>query len=245
VVQRYVMNPLLVGGKKFDLRLYALCLSYQPLTVYLYRDGFGRFTHQRYSTSVEEISNTFMHLTNVAIQKTAENYDEKLGGKWDIRSMKLFLISKFGDEKVDTCFMLIQDLIIKSLQSVAKTIINDKHCFELYGFDILLDENLKPWLIEINASPSMTANTPNDYETKVGLLEDVFTILDPERVLTGNEEQVGGFDLICKGNPVKPSGSSVYSSKLGCFDNRDQSLKKLAKISASRLAQNYQQQLQT
>ena len=45
----------------------------------------------------------------------------------------------------------------------------------------------------------MTANTPSDYETKMGLLEDVFTILDPERILTGFEEQIGGFDLICKG----------------------------------------------
>lgn len=53
---------------------------------------------------------------------------------------------------------------------------------------MLLDEQLKPWLIEINASPSMTANTPSDYETKMGLLEDVFTILDPERILTGYEE---------------------------------------------------------
>ena len=57
---------------------------------------------------------------------------------------------------------------------MAKTIINDKHCFELYGFDILLDDQLRPWLIEINASPSMTANTPTDYEGKINLLEDTF-----------------------------------------------------------------------
>jgi len=68
------------------------------------------------------------------------------------------------------------------LQSVQKTIINDKHCFELYGFDILFDANLKPWLIEINASPSMTANTPSDYEMKVGLLDDTFTVLDLEKM---------------------------------------------------------------
>ena len=120
--------------------------------------------------------------------------------------------------------------------------INDKHCFELYGFDVLFDDNLKPWLIEINASPSMTANTRTDYETKVGLLEDVFAILDLERILTGNEEQIGGFDLICKGTPVKLSQTSVFTSHLGCFNNRQSQLKKLAKMTAARLAQTYQQQ---
>merc|ERR1719454_2829568 len=104
-------------------------------------------------------------------------------------------MSKYGPERMSEATALIQDCIIRSLQSVAKTIINDKHCFELYGFDILLDDQLRPWLIEINASPSMTANTPSDYETKMSLLEDCFTILDPEKILTGFEEQVGGFDL--------------------------------------------------
>ena len=102
--------------------------------------------------------------------------------------MKLYLMSKFGYERVNDSYQQIQELIIRCLQSVAKTIINDKHCFELYGFDVLLDDNLKPWLIEINASPSMTANTPTDYDTKLGLLEDVFACLDIEKILTGNEE---------------------------------------------------------
>lgn len=62
--------------------------------------------------------NEDVHLTNVAIQKTAENYDERIGGKWDIRSMKLYLMSRYGQEKVSESFTLIQDLIIKSLQAV-------------------------------------------------------------------------------------------------------------------------------
>ena len=73
---------------------------------------------------------------------------------------------------------LMQGTMKKLFTKVVKTIINDKHCFELYGFDVLFDSNLKPWLIEINASPSMTANTPNDYEMKIGLLDDTFTVLD-------------------------------------------------------------------
>jgi len=66
-----------------------------------------------------------------------------------------------------------------------KKINYDKRCFELYGFDILFDKNLKPWLIEVNASPSMTANIAEDKTLKMNLLDDVFTILDMEKVLTG------------------------------------------------------------
>lgn len=62
VVQRYLANPLLVGGKKFDMRIYALVVSYRPLRVYLYRSGFCRFTNFRYS--LESTDDLYLHLTN-------------------------------------------------------------------------------------------------------------------------------------------------------------------------------------
>jgi tubulin polyglutamylase TTLL9 len=71
---------------------------------------------------------------------------------------------------------------LKSIGAVQKVIMNDKHCFELYGYDILIDDTLKPILIEINANPSLTSNTTSDNEMKVKMLDDMLTILDLEKV---------------------------------------------------------------
>lgn len=68
VCQRYLQYPLCIGGKKFDIRMYALVTNFSPLKVYIYRRGFARFTNSRYSSRMEDIYDDFMHLTNVAIQ---------------------------------------------------------------------------------------------------------------------------------------------------------------------------------
>lgn len=104
VVQRYLQYPLLIGGKKFDMRLYALVTNFSPLKVYQYRRGFARFTNSRYSSDIQDIYNGFVHLTNVAIQKTAENYDERTGGKMELQALKLFLMSRYGVERIDALF---------------------------------------------------------------------------------------------------------------------------------------------
>mmetsp|Transcript_28213 Transcript_28213/g.71956 ORF Transcript_28213/g.71956 Transcript_28213/m.71956 type:complete len:364 (+) Transcript_28213:200-1291(+) len=190
IVQRYIENPYLIGGKKFDLRIYVMVTSYNPLTVYLYRSGFGRFSNERFSMRKDEIQNNFIHLTNVAIQKTNPEYQAGTGCKWSLRSLKLYLMSKHGPDAVNESFYEIQQMIIRSLLSVQKVIINDKHSFEVYGYDALIDEDLKPWLIEVNASPSLTADTPADYQLKFGMLDDAMTLLDLEHKLTGKEDQV-------------------------------------------------------
>lgn len=94
IIQRYINNPLLIGGKKFDIRIYVLVTSYNPLTVYLYRNGFARFTHARYDET--KINDTEAHLTNVAIQKLSANYDENIGGKWYLDKLKIYLLGKYG-----------------------------------------------------------------------------------------------------------------------------------------------------
>lgn len=68
----------------------------------------------------------------------------------------------------------IECLILHSLKACQKVINSDPHCFEMYGYDLLIDSNLKPWLLEVNASPSLTVTTPEDRALKLQVLNDVF-----------------------------------------------------------------------
>merc|ERR1719473_2468741 len=51
------------------------------------------------------------------------------------------------------------------------------NCFEIFGFDILLDESLRPWLLEVNLSPSMESDSPLDHCVKSHLLADALTLV--------------------------------------------------------------------
>ncbi|XP_068696845.1 probable tubulin polyglutamylase TTLL9 [Montipora foliosa] len=238
IVQWYVENPYLIGGRKFDLRVYVLVTSYAPLCAWLYREGFARFSNTRFS--LDAIDDTYVHLTNVAIQKTAPDYDAEKGCKWSLQQLRRYLVAKHGIEKVETLVRDMDNIFIKSIQAVQKVMINDKHCFELYGYDILIDSRLKPWLIEVNASPSLTASSQSDYELKCRLLEDMLHIVDMENRLTGREKRVGGFDLMWNDGPVYmddaitadciQNPSYPTNTFLGCDNSdRDKQLKQVFK----------------
>lgn len=162
------------------------------------------------------MADTTMHLTNVAIQKKSETYDSETGGKWMFRDLKLYLMSRYGSTMVDRLFNEIQSVMMRSLFSVQNVMMNDKHCFELYGFDIMFDDSFKVYVLEVNASPSMSANTKEDQDFKVELLSSAFDIVDMENNMKGDEVRVGGFDLAYRGVAYNPSPSSQYTTYLGC-----------------------------
>ena len=120
-----------------------------------------------------------IHLTNVAVQKDSKEYNETHGGKWSVKNLKFYLEMTRGKDQVEKCFEGIRNIIYISLKSVQSVMINDKHCFEVYGYDVLLDEQLKPWLIEVNASPSLSSTTDMDRNLKMGVINDAFQIVVP------------------------------------------------------------------
>lgn len=67
-----------------------------------------------------------------------------------------------------------------SLLAVQPAIMQDRNCFELYGYDVLLSDDLRPWLLEVNASPALTGTDSEDYRLKFDLVDDVLNVLDFE-----------------------------------------------------------------
>ncbi|XP_076766764.1 tubulin monoglutamylase TTLL4 [Xylocopa sonorina] len=188
VVQQYLSRPRLISGAKFDLRLYVLVTSFNPLKIYIYPDGLVRFASVKYNDDINYLSDRFMHLTNYSINKTNSTYtsnncvDSCTGHKWALRTLWSYL----EKEQVDVAQLWanMKDIVVKtmiagesSITSLTRANTSSRYCcYELFGFDILLDENLKPWLLEVNISPSLQSSSPLDTAIKGPLIKTVFNI---------------------------------------------------------------------
>ncbi|EEC14601.1 polyglutamylase, putative [Ixodes scapularis] len=189
IVQRYIRSPYLINGTKFDLRLYALVTSFDPLRVYVARDGLVRFASIRYSQECEDFGDRFMHLTNYSINKKSATYasntskDDCEGHKWSIKALQKYL-EDFGVD-FEHLWQQMVDIIVKTLICCEGPInrLTQKHtttrynCYELFGFDILLDESLKPWLLEVNVSPRLRSATPVDFGVKSEIVKDLLNLV--------------------------------------------------------------------
>merc|ERR1712048_1130794 len=79
IAQAYISNPLLINGYKFDLRLYVVVTSFDPLRIYLNGEGLVRFATEKYSAEAGTLTNTMMHLTNYSINKSSPAFVKNQG----------------------------------------------------------------------------------------------------------------------------------------------------------------------
>lgn len=168
VIQRYISNPFLIDGTKFDLRLYVLVTAWQPeLTAYIYTDGFGRFAMKKYSFDGRG-DDLGVHLTNASLARKEGCFSSK----WRLHEV----FDALPEERSVLWFRIV-DVVLRSLVAVEDVMDPHECCFELFGYDILLDASLKPWLLEVNASPMMQLDTAVDEEVKIPLIEDTIRVV--------------------------------------------------------------------
>nr|XP_056719931.1 tubulin polyglutamylase TTLL6 [Euleptes europaea] len=213
ICQLYISRPFIIDGFKFDLRVYALVTSCDPLRVFIYKEGLARFATSAYSDpSASNLDDVCMHLTNYSINKHSANFvrDDDSGSK-----RKLSTFNKHMAEngyETEPIWKDIEEVVVKTLLS-AYPIIKHNYltcfpnhtmgsaCFEILGFDILLDRKLKPWLLEVNHSPSFSTDSWLDKEVKDQLLHDTLVLInlgacDKRKVL--EEERRRGKERLLK-----------------------------------------------
>jgi hypothetical protein len=128
VVSKYVSNPLLINGRKFDLRIYVLVTCVDPLRVYVFKEGFARFATHDYDQTQSK-TDKFMHLTNYSINKKSAHFVQcdnlemdDSGSKWSLSAFCSHLESINVD--MDLFWSRVYDVILKSLLSCEEQIFN-------------------------------------------------------------------------------------------------------------------------
>ncbi|KAK7115814.1 uncharacterized protein [Littorina saxatilis] len=190
ICQVYTNKPFLIDGFKFDFRIYTLVTSCDPLRIFVFKDGLARFATNKYCEPTHNnTENVFMHLTNYAINKNSEDFvrDDEAGSKRRISTINRYLQGKGID--VDKMWTDIDDTIIKTLISAHSVLkhnyrtcfpnhVRGSACFEILGFDVLLDRKLRPYVIEVNHSPSFGTDAQLDREIKGTLIWDTLGLIN-------------------------------------------------------------------
>ncbi|XP_026134746.1 tubulin--tyrosine ligase-like isoform X2 [Carassius auratus] len=157
VIQKYLEKPLLLepGHRKFDIRSWVL-VDHQ-YNIYLYREGVLRTSSEPYNSS--DLQDMTSHLTNHCIQEEhSQNYGRyEEGNEMFFDEFRQYLLSTHS-VAMETSILPQIKHIIRSCLTCIEPAISTKHLsyqsFQLFGFDFMLDESFKVWLIEINGAPA-------------------------------------------------------------------------------------------
>ncbi|XP_078095858.1 protein polyglycylase TTLL10-like [Mustelus asterias] len=162
IVQRYVVKPLLLEGRKFDVRCYFLIACTSPFVTF-FRHGYAKLTCNEYNPNSDDLTN---HLTNQFIQKKNPLYSEmKEETIWSMERLNDYINEKYMEamdlprDWVFTVFTKrVQQIMTQCFIAIKARLVSKLGYFDLLGFDIVIDQNFKVWLLEINANPSLLIN---------------------------------------------------------------------------------------
>lgn len=154
VVQKYIERPLLYKGRKFDIRVWAIMTTRNE--VYFYKQGYLRTSSVAYK--VDEGS-AIIHLTNQCLQ----NKDKSTFGQHEEGNTLSFAdFQDYLDNELGGEIMIERDLVPRMKDLIIDCFLSVKHAvnpsrrknnFELFGFDFMVDEDYRIWLIEVNFNP--------------------------------------------------------------------------------------------
>ena len=175
IVQKYLDNPLLYKNRKFDIRCFVLLDS--NFNLFFCREG-----HLKGSSELYNLNNTnkYIHITNHSLQKNSNNFElYEIGNEMSYKDFKNYLITeKIPLEKFDYMINQMKSLIKISFKSVSNKLLKESNilCFEIFGYDFILDNDFKLWILEINNNPGLSISSPVIEKLVPRMMDDAFRL---------------------------------------------------------------------
>ena len=158
-------------------------MSLDPLRIYVHENGLVRLATEQYNDNFDDISNRYAHLTNFSINKngnfkvTNDLSQDGKGNKWTHRPFWPWLKENgFNPDeirnKIDDAFVTV----IMASREIFLTQQNHRNSFELFGFDVMLDDKGEIYILEVNVTPALGTSSELDYFVKSPVVRDLFNI---------------------------------------------------------------------
>jgi tubulin--tyrosine ligase len=154
-VQEYIADPFLIGGRKFDIRVWAMIAP--PFDIYVYNQGSCRTASVPYDR--DDVSALLSHLTNHGLQESSPTFGQFEAGNelWYSALSRILEERTGGKTFAEVVAPQIDRIVVDSLFAAKELLEVGSHerfeCFQIFGFDLLLDAQLRLHLVEINGSP--------------------------------------------------------------------------------------------
>ncbi|XP_045161705.2 probable beta-tubulin polyglutamylase isoform X2 [Mercenaria mercenaria] len=227
IVQRYIPNPLLLEGRKFDIRAYMLVASTVPFLI-LFHQGYVRLCCHKYEADNSDLG---IHLTNQFVQKKDPNYEKlKESTAWSMVKFNEYInqnvrpdcpVEIEEDWVFNTFTKQMKKIMIHCFNSVKHKLQSRIGFFDLFGLDFMIDTNMKTWLIEVNVNPSLAQECRCQKELFPGLIaESLYVAIECFEKSKKNQplmplQSLKGFEVLYCGtqqNTSSPKRSRSFSA---------------------------------
>lgn len=182
LITEYITNPFLLFNRKFDIRIFTVVTSVDPLRIYVYQESYVSFAAEEFSLDKSLYKNKTVHLTQFSIGKSSSKFDISMS-KITLSQLKSILaeqgvdFDKVWDKLKDAVVKVIMTNIDQAMAEVPKINKNKNTFYELYAFDTTFDANLNPWIFEMNIVPDLNPFLEADKLVKNMMLSDMLTLI--------------------------------------------------------------------
>jgi len=236
IAQEYIKDVYLIEGHKITLRVYVMIASLDPLRVYVFPNGLVRICSRKYSTELESLSDVFVHVDSIDINDANEqefvkemehSSIEHEGLRVQITTLLKMMTeqglngTKVWQDVQHACLMAIlgaeEPMFKEYMDSAVVNRTRRITPYEMTGYDVLVDQRGKVYILEINNTPSMAPHTVMENGIKKQLLHDVFDLVDIENRQYNLQAKITN-DKWKKVQKRQESGDTILNGPTGLFN---------------------------